>query len=297
MNVYKLYPRDKGRYPARKIEKDQFESDTKKRCPWYQDDSQGETGQYAVCPACDNPIQIIGLYKRRKNSPKPYGKHYGKNISGLAVHCQEQYDCCPYANPDIHKDRTKCRDANDPKGRELLQLLHEQFDRIIQIIRNVTDIQISPVLAEKMLRRFLSEKGHLYIGTNECNLPWMFAYFSDSQNLYGQFLKEGTELRRSIEKINKNFITDKGQVKSANEIIDIHFCFTCLSINDSSEETILFEVLLGKKNIPIYKKHITVDPVSFSNLCNSPPERAYRNQNLLGIAAKFINETGLLLHP
>jgi hypothetical protein len=297
MDKYKLYPGKPGQYPVKKIEKYQFEFDTKKRNPWYQDDCQGETVQYAVCPACNNPIQIIVLYKRRKNSPKPYGKHYGKNVPDLADHNQDEYERCPYANPDLHKDRTKRRNDDDPKGKELLQLLREQFDRVIKIIRKITGIQISTSLAEKMLKRFLSEKGYLYIGTNECNLPWMFAYFSDNQNLYAQFLREDTGLRRSLEKNKRIYVNENGQLLNAKEKIDVHFCFRQPFINASNEEVILFEVSEGRENTLIYKENITVDPIFFSSLLNPSTEHAHRDQKLLDIAEKYISETGILLHP
>ncbi|GAB1255377.1 hypothetical protein Defa_28640 [Desulfovibrio sp. TH_2024_36128] len=59
MHVYKLKT---GLQPIKLIEKEQFERDTGKQSPWYQKNGD-EMVQYAVCPACDNPIQIIALYK------------------------------------------------------------------------------------------------------------------------------------------------------------------------------------------------------------------------------------------
>ena len=36
-----------------------------------------------VDSACDNPIQLIGLYKRLENTDRPYGKHYNRSLSLL----------------------------------------------------------------------------------------------------------------------------------------------------------------------------------------------------------------------
>lgn len=33
-----------------------------------------------VDSACDNPIQLIGLYKRLENTDRPYGKHYNRSL-------------------------------------------------------------------------------------------------------------------------------------------------------------------------------------------------------------------------
>lgn len=44
---------------------------------------------FAVCPACDNPIQLIGLYKKLENTDRPYGRQ---------KHNEQAYRFCPYAS-------------------------------------------------------------------------------------------------------------------------------------------------------------------------------------------------------
>ena len=75
------------------IDKDTFEEDTQKMFPFYQDGKQ-----YAICPSCDNPIQLIGLYKELSNTDKPYGKHVGKSVKNLAEWHQVDYDFCPLSS-------------------------------------------------------------------------------------------------------------------------------------------------------------------------------------------------------
>ncbi|MCS5465580.1 hypothetical protein NWO25_19660 [Enterococcus lactis] len=54
---------------------------------------------YAICPECDNPIQIIGLYKETQESGrKPYGKHHKGTIPYLAKYSEEDYLECPFSN-------------------------------------------------------------------------------------------------------------------------------------------------------------------------------------------------------
>lgn len=59
MHVYKLQARTFG---EKEIVRTEFERDTRKLEPWYQvtGDKQRE---YAVCPACDNPVRLVGLYE------------------------------------------------------------------------------------------------------------------------------------------------------------------------------------------------------------------------------------------
>lgn len=51
--------------------------------PWRRD---GDTGPsyYAVCPLCDNPIQIVGLFRRQEESRarRPYGRHHRERRAG-----------------------------------------------------------------------------------------------------------------------------------------------------------------------------------------------------------------------
>ncbi len=49
--------------------------------PFEQIKDTGRASQYAICPSCLNPIQIIGLVQEIKS--KPYGRHSGKNINGF----------------------------------------------------------------------------------------------------------------------------------------------------------------------------------------------------------------------
>lgn len=49
-----------------------------------------------VEPACDNSIQLIGLYKKLENTDRPYGKHYNRSLS-FAPYNETAYRFCPFA--------------------------------------------------------------------------------------------------------------------------------------------------------------------------------------------------------
>ncbi|MEN1557917.1 hypothetical protein AAIH45_35640, partial [Pseudomonas aeruginosa] len=59
MDVYKLKPEETDERP---IERERFEEETRRQEPWFSTSENGTEGHFAVCPACDNPVQIIGLY-------------------------------------------------------------------------------------------------------------------------------------------------------------------------------------------------------------------------------------------
>lgn len=287
MDVFKLRP---GLCPIHKISRDQFEAATGKMAPWYQLEGD-KIVPVAVCPACDNPIRIVALYERHEKSPAPYGKHSPKHIAGLADYNHTAYEECPYANPGREMNRTMLRPESDVRGRDILQLLREQFDRVIHLLQRDTGVRISDALAKKMLDSFLGMRGHLYVGTNLCNLPWMFGYMTTSQTLYGRIIAKDSDLMDALRRNRHIKITDESKITaSGDNFVDINFCFMhhkVAQIDSSFHETVNFIVTLNGK--AIFEKKIEVDPMHFHNLVNLPPERAMRNQRLLDIAAEMIS--------
>ncbi len=89
MKVFKLKPFTSK---SIKLSKENFEKHTLKRFPYYYKDLKGKMYYFAVCPICNNPIQIIGLYFNKK----PYARHFKKSIKFLAEFNQEDYFNCPY---------------------------------------------------------------------------------------------------------------------------------------------------------------------------------------------------------
>lgn len=74
MDVFKAWP---GRAESIVISQESYMGCTGGVAPWRRD---GDTGPsyYAVCPLCDNPIQIVGLFRRQEESRarRPYGRHH-----------------------------------------------------------------------------------------------------------------------------------------------------------------------------------------------------------------------------
>lgn len=73
MDVFKTHV---GEGKALMINEENFYLATRERKP-YVVDSGGVKSFYAVCPECDNPIQLIGLLRRQQDSlpHRPYGRH------------------------------------------------------------------------------------------------------------------------------------------------------------------------------------------------------------------------------
>ena len=93
MRRFKLHT---GKAKVYDLTKEIYLSETKKDAHYSITGKDGCKRNFAVCPACDNPIQILGLYKKLVNTDKPYGKHYNHSIT-IATHNETTYRLCPYA--------------------------------------------------------------------------------------------------------------------------------------------------------------------------------------------------------
>lgn len=64
MDVFKAWP---GRAESIVISQESYMGCTGGVAPWRRDGDKGPS-YYAVCPLCDNPIQIVGLFRRQEES-------------------------------------------------------------------------------------------------------------------------------------------------------------------------------------------------------------------------------------
>lgn len=209
MDVYKLYPGETG---MRRIERHAFEVDTMRKPPWYRPSGDGASSQFAVCPACDNPIQIVGLYRLPRGVSRPYGKHATRSIPGLAPLNPETRDACPYFRPRTFKKSDR-RSELDDHARRILRLLIEQFDRVVYLIGKDTGIWFSRKMLATMLQVYRSMQGYLYMGATLLNVPWIFAYMTNATSLYYQKIADNAPLSDAVRRdIPQAMIDDDGRV-------------------------------------------------------------------------------------
>jgi hypothetical protein len=191
----------------------EIEARALKDMPWYQADDKGKETHYAVCPACDNPVQIIGLYKL----PEPYARHHNKTVKKLAVFNAEALENCPLYLPRARPVKNARRKSIKGIPLKILTRLISEFGVIAAFLKDAMGISYSKALLEKMLETYKAERGYLYTGASLINIPWIFAYMSDSQSLYGQFIKNPGLLNAIRKEIPQAQITADGQIKSKDQ--------------------------------------------------------------------------------
>lgn len=300
MDEYKLYVDDTS---GKLIDKDQFEADTLRREPWYQSGSGEKLSQFAVCPACDNPIQLVGLYQLPENVKNPYGKHTMSGIRNIAPLDTEARDNCPYFKPRQHqKSDRKARFDGVP--RKIIKLLIEQFDRVVYILEKQTQVVLSLNALRGMLERYKGEAGFLYTGATLRNVPWIFAYMTDATPLFAQKVKGNTELTDAIgvhvpeaEVDAYGRLNTKGKPGIKGAFIDIKMSFIRHRIAKDNEavgllETMELVVSLGRKGglVDIHNQVITFDPDWFEHLVQLPVDHVNRRMDRVALAREVLGD-------
>ena len=273
--------------------KQSFENATKNKYPYVQKNNSGGLSYYAFCPICLNPIQLVGLY----TSNRKYGKHTGEDIKGLGKFNFYYYRYCPYAtNQRVHIDpRERLTDIDD-RIKELYYLIKEQFDRIIYIVEKTLNIKCSKQFWENSLNQFMMSEGYLYPWINEANIPYVFAYLGlQSQNLYGQMIKNNSALYNKLHSSAELSIVDQGNGYS--KITSKEGCYVLLTVRflnhiqkalegEELNETIQFCV--DKNNNDFFSETIQIDNHYFINLINKIDNNNKRNTKLLQLSEKHM---------
>ena len=270
--------------------------------PYYKMDSHGQESFFAVCPCCENPIQIVGLFKETKEAGrKPYGKHFKGSVPHLANYCEEDYYNCPYSKPQRKTAKGKKRSDDSTVARAMLHLLMEQFDRIIYILAKDIDMYISQDTAEDMLRSYIRNEGWRFNDASLHNLPWKFAEAERGLRLFGRLIRRNSVLEQALrEKCPEVELrpTDEAHSDGSflqvcshdNKFVNLRYLLYNhqIKMDDTGErieETIVFRVYRGEApNIEtILEKEISIRTDYFMNLISSQ-KTMYRNQKLLQIA-------------
>lgn len=299
MKTFKLRKGVQKIYP---ISKDIFEDKTEMRKPYY-DPMRMYDVQYAVCPQCDNPIEIIGLYKKLKNTDNPYGRHYPQNIRGLAEYNQQAYNFCPYASHQKNKVTADTRKEELTEyEKNIYCIMRENFDIAVEVISQELDIKVSASFAERMLSAYVVGKGWLYPYSTPNNIPWMLWYLSWSKPLYKQQIRYGSELyNRILEKCpNVEFLPayDKNYRILSNKdgaFLDLRTHMTPhnhLVQDDSLRETIDFIVGMvepDQKLRRIFVKKLEINQTLFANAIAQSKNKK-RNEKLLSMAKEYMPE-------
>lgn len=228
MDVFKTKPFIKQEIP---INEENYTEYTHKAKPYYVETSDNKHKCYAVCPACDNPILIVGLYKQEKDSEpnKPYGRHNKGDVYRIAQYNEEAYYNCPYAKISQGEQRKK-RPEGNAKSNALLDYLNNNMESIIARLSDSLGILISDAFKDKLYNNFVSNEGWKYYDVSFENLYMMLLYAEPAYTLFGRKVIVDSPLYEALlplDYIELEETSDPRYVKVTSEgFLDMSFVIT-----------------------------------------------------------------------
>lgn len=287
MKIFKLKPEDNEHF---KLTVSQFEHKTHKAYPYFQKQGK-EIKQYAVCPACNNPVIIINLYidknlDENANKMSMHAKHVLGDIDGIANYNQENYDNCPFRNPTPFSSSEK--KINKEKKNDLLSIIKEFPDLLLKSICEITMVNFSEDKFDEMLSNFMSMEGYYYRYVTKFNLPYSFFNMQKSIQISYQNINKfrSESLKNAIKNNSKLFTFRYGRIVKKEEIKGYVTMNAYFSNHRISQEVELIDYIITEKignesEVIILKEVQEVDQEKFLNLIN-------KTKRLKDITNKYI---------
>ena len=295
------------------INKDNYEKYVK-HDPHYEKKTAKGKRYYAVCPACDNPIQIIGMYQPLKDKRQNIGVHEKKDLPYIAVYDEVAYRMCPYKS-DAKKSITKIL-LNQPGelNISIYNTVHDHFDKVIYMVKQILRMHISHALAKVLLDGYIASDGFMYSWATLYNIPWMLLYMNQpismskrvllpDSPLYGFFSNEEGVSLEEVCKKNGDLYGYKivhGWEKEYRmdfwrhhrDIIDDEVIET-LRVRICRREEVAEKTDVIDEWTPVFEYDVEIDEVRFLHLLCSKKAEIYKSQGLLDLADEMMPELGL----
>lgn len=257
MNVFKTL--DGKEY---ELTVENYEQHSHKSKPYYHDKKRYKSPHFALCPMCNNPIQVINLYKDEyveeiTGRKGLHARHFTKNIEGLAEFNKSQYESCPLHKP-INFKLIEVR-HDDRVNEEIKKIIEANLKSIINDIKNISGILFKNVNLEKKIDNYIEMRNYAYTNTNKYNIPYSILYTSDSFDLFGRKISDnemGEKIEQAILHKSKFFTVQAKQiVKKVSEYVFIRLLVTKHKISTSGEQTMLLSIEEGNnKQLGIFFK-------------------------------------------
>ena len=139
---------------------------------------------FAICPACNNPVEIVALYSTKR---KPHAKHYPHTIEGLAKIDIDSMLACKYFTGK--RGDTKKGDDKVPKGKLekiLCATMRDYFDVAISFFEQIVGVKISFQFAQQLLDEWIKNTEWEYFCCTNSTLLFTCLYGTFEYPLYGR---------------------------------------------------------------------------------------------------------------
>lgn len=238
------------------LTRENFIEKTHKQFPFYQDPKRYKKPYFAICPACNNPIQIINLFgiqyrEEKTKKTNMFGRHYLGNVTGLPAYNQVNYSVCPLHNPTAFGiiQIRECELVNE----EIKKLIEDNRSQLASNIRDITGILLKNDRIYQMLDEYITAKDYCYTHTNKYNIPYSVLYTRKAIELFGQRVDSselGKRIQLAIKEKSGKFDMEEGRiVKKVEEFVSLHLLVSNHSIRGSKQYmTICIEEKNGRED-------------------------------------------------
>lgn len=258
----------------------------------------GERKHLALCPRCNNPVAILGIYK--KIDVAPHARHAkGINIPNVVQYDEYKFQHCPYHKKRADYIKEYVPETEEPQRHELYKIAKENYDKAIYLLQKETGIYISLAMADALAENYAVMRAYNYIDATIYNIPWYLIYSFSGFPLYHMIIRKDTKLYKHLHQLG--FVLKASKIKDHVYVEDTEgYLLTATNYryavdgNDNLKEWLDFSIIRpdeNETNTLLYHSvdrfSVSVDSYHFGNLIG------YQNwkprQNVLDLARKYMN--------
>lgn len=218
MDTFKLTPGVGREIP---ITEDNYFRATQRHELYCSTAQSGNALYLAVCPECDNPIEIRNLGAvhdvNRDDPKKPFGKHYVFTVPGLAVANRTAYENCSKRG-HVTLGTSEHR-SNDRYNKELLRTLVDHAAVIRELLADALGVTVGQRLFERLVDQFVRRSAYKCKGVQVSNLPYAIAYWAENQSIWKQVVRDPA-LRAAIKDsgLGYFYVNENNQIDTVDKV-------------------------------------------------------------------------------
>ena len=266
--------------------------------PGYVQKVRGETKHLALCPRCNNPVAILGIYK--KINVAPHARHAKEvNIPNVAQYDEYKFQNCPYHNKRADYIKEYVDETEELQRQDLYKIAKEHYDKAIYLLQKETGIYITLAMAETLAENYVIMRAYNYIDATVYNIPWYLIYSFQGFPLYHMIIRKNSTLYKHL--LQQGFVLKNSKIKEHIYVADNKGCLLTatnyryvVDKNDNLNEWLDFSILRPDDKVTdtlLYvamdRFSIKVDSYYFGNLINYSDWNP--RQKVLHIAERYMN--------
>lgn len=266
--------------------------------PEYKQVIGGETKHLALCPRCNNPVAILGIYK--KIDVAPHARHAkGISIPDVVQYDEYKFQHCPYHRKRANYIKEYVPETEEPQRQELYRIAKEHYDKAIYLLQEETGIYITLAMAETLAENYVIMRAYNYIDATIYNIPWYILYSFNGFPLYHMIVRKNTILYRHLMELgfvlkdskvkehvyvenNEGYLltaTNYRYVVDENDNLNEWLDFSIIRPDETVTDTLLY--------VPADRFSVRVDSYYFGNLVRYSKWKS--NRRVLDISERYMN--------